>query len=162
MRHRRSSTQWKTSPAECQINVNPQKTNSCGGGRRRKWLFTRERAPRWSRVQTPSIHTSLAAASLLLALLRIENITLCFTRGLKRTEHLLSYRKQRTGKVMYSKHVPPTQAPVNGWATSVELKVWANWSSVKPFQWVSESRSQMILVLFFTDQVNQRQPGGYT
>lgn len=68
-------------------------------------------------------------------LLHIENITLYFTRGL-RTEHLLSYKKQLTGKVMYSKHVPtePNQASVNGWVTSVKLNIWSNWSSVKLFQ----------------------------
>lgn len=50
----------------------------------------RWRARGWNLIDPHITHSSISPPRL-----HIENITLYFTRGLKRTEHLLSYKEQR-------------------------------------------------------------------
>ena len=89
-----------------------------------KVIFTQERAPCWSyltqinchRISTkttePLIDPHISHSGICRPFLHTENITLYFTRGL-RTEHLLSWKEQLTGKVCTANMSPLTQGFVN-------------------------------------------------
>lgn len=80
-----------------------------------------------------------------------------FYKRTKRTEHLLSYKEQRTGKVCTANVVPPTQGCVNTWNERVSslkpntLAVWTSrmlpgsriWTQNRPtwasFSWLTGS-----------------------
>lgn len=64
-----------------------------------------------NKTSEPLIDPHITHSSISPPLLHIENITLYFTRGL-RTEHLLSYKEQRTGKVCTANMSPADTRPV--------------------------------------------------
>lgn len=89
----------------------------------------------WNRIDP---HPSLTAASLSSSPSYRKYNTIFYKRT-KRTEHLLSYKEQRTGKVCTANVVPPTKGFVNirnKWVTSLKPNTLAAGEIVPDVTWI--------------------------